>query len=78
MQQRDPNRLWYWLVIATCICGVLPVFFLGTAEPLIMGIPLWVLVSLISTAVLTVVTIVQLRFGWSIAQSQPDEQQDDD
>jgi hypothetical protein len=66
MVQRDPNRLWYWILVTICFTGVLPVFFLGTVEPLILGIPVWVAVSLISTAVLTVATIAQLRFNWSI------------
>jgi hypothetical protein len=69
MQRKDPNRLWYWVVVVICMIGILPVFFLGKVGPLILGIPLWVVVSLISTVILTVVTLIQLRFGWSIAVS---------
>lgn len=73
MQRKDPNRLWYWILVVICLAGVLPVFFLGAVEPLISGIPLWVAVSLISTLVLTVVTLVQLRFGWSIGAAESDQ-----
>lgn len=72
MRQKDPNRPWYWILVVVCVAGVLPVFFLGTAGPLIAGIPLWAAVSLASTAVLTVVTLIQLRFGWSISRSDDD------
>lgn len=64
MRRKDPNRLWYWIVVIVCIGGVLPIFFLGAIEPLILGVPLWVAVSLISTVVLSVVTLIQLRIGW--------------
>lgn len=67
MQQKDPNQLWYWIFVVVCMFGILPVFFLGAVEPLVFGIPLWVAVSLISTCILTVVTLIQLRFRWSIA-----------
>lgn len=69
MQRKDPNKLWYWVVVASCMIGILPVFFLGKVGPLILGIPFWVVVSLVSTVILTVVTLMQLRFGWSIADS---------
>jgi hypothetical protein len=72
MRPKDPNRLWYWILVAICLAGVLPVLFLGTAVPLIFGIPLWAAVSLASTAVLTVATILQLRFGWSIEKRTDD------
>jgi len=64
MQRKDPNQLWYWILVVVCIGGILPVFFLGAVEPLVFGIPLWVAVSLISTCVLSVITLIQLRFGW--------------
>jgi hypothetical protein len=69
MPQKDPNRLLYWILVVICLIGILPVFFLGSVEPLVFGIPLWVAVSLISTCVLTVITLIQMLFGWSSAQT---------
>lgn len=78
MRQRDPNRLWYWILVLVCLVGVLPVFFLGDVEPFIGGVPLWVAVSLLGTAVLTVATLIQLRFGWSMTMSEQDGDPDDE
>lgn len=78
MQQKDPNKPWYWILVVICMIGILPVFFLGAVEPLIIGIPLWVAVSLVSMGVLTVVTLVQLRFGWSIAKPEKELQRSSD
>jgi hypothetical protein len=64
MQRKDPNQLWYWIFVFVCIGGILPVFFLGAVDPLIFGIPLWAAVSLISTCVLSVLTLIQVRFRW--------------
>jgi hypothetical protein len=69
MQQKDPNRLWYWTLVAICLVGILPVFCLGALEPFVFAIPLRAAVSLISMCILTVITLIQLLFGWSIAQS---------
>lgn len=78
MRQKDPNRLWYWILVLLCLGGVLPVFFLGDVEPLLGGIPLWAVVSLLGSAVLTVATLIQLCFGWSTAMSEEDSDPDDE
>lgn len=62
------------MIVVICMIGILPVLFLGAIEPLVFGIPLWVAVSLIGTGVLTVVTLIQLHFRWSIAQSEAELQ----
>ena len=62
----DPNtrRLWLTLGALTVLCVPYP--FVGAAEPLVFGLPLWFWVTITATVALVVVTIRALR-RWNLS-----------
>jgi hypothetical protein len=62
----DPNtrRLWLTLGMFTLLCVPYP--FVGKAEPLVFGLPLWFWVTITASVALVVVTIRALR-RWNLS-----------
>ena len=63
---RDPNSRAFWLGIAALIALAVPYPFAGRAEPLVAGVPLWFVISLLASIGLVVVTVLAIRARWSI------------
>jgi hypothetical protein len=63
---RDPNSRGFWLGIGALTFACVPYPFAGTAEPVVVGVPLWFLISFAASVGLVATTIWAIRRRWRI------------
>ena len=70
---KEPARVWIWGIFVLLLFLCVPYGFVGTYEPLIFGIPLWFLLTLGASFVLSGFTIYVVLRHWRLAPFILDE-----
>ncbi|MDA2810475.1 hypothetical protein O4J56_07485 [Nocardiopsis sp. RSe5-2] len=72
---REPiRRPWVWIVTAVLIVGGVPWYWPpGTVHPLVLGVPLWALVSMAFTVALAAHLSHVCRTQWAMADEDEGE-----
>jgi len=73
---RDPNTTGLWIGIGALVVLCVPYPFAGRAEPLVLGVPLWFLITIGASVALVALTIRGLR-RWNLS-ALADERANDD
>lgn len=73
---RDPNTRGFWLGIGALVVACVPYPFAGSAEPLVRGVPIWFLITVVASIALVVLSIVGIR-RWNLS-ALADPRRDDD
>ncbi|MGE0826871.1 MAG: hypothetical protein AB7G75_31875 [Candidatus Binatia bacterium] len=73
---REPAQLWIWGIITLLVFLCVPYFSAGTYLPLVLGIPLWFLVVLVASLLLTGFTVYVVLRQWRLAPTILDEDED--
>ena len=64
---KDLSPPWIWLVILLLMFFCVPYLFVGTYEPLVLGMPLWFLSVLVASCGLTGFTLYIILRHWRLA-----------
>ena len=70
---KEPARVWIWAIFVVLLFLCVPYGFVGTYEPLIFGIPLWLLQTLGASFLLSGFTIYVVLRHWCLAPFILDE-----
>ena len=70
---RDPNSVGFWALLMLLVVLTVPYLFAGAIEPLLWGLPLWLLASCGAALAITALTVWRIRRGWSLAARLLDE-----
>jgi hypothetical protein len=73
---RDPNTTGLWIGIGALVVLCVPYPFSGSAEPLMLGVPLWFLVTIVASVALVALTNHGIR-RWDLS-ALADERANDD
>lgn len=73
---REPiRRPWVWVVTAVLLVGGVPWYWPpGTVHPLVLGLPLWALVSMAFTVALAAHLSYVCRTQWAMADEGGDDE----
>lgn len=75
MTAKEPMHVWIWTIIVLLIFFCVPYFFVGTYEPLVLGIPLWFLTVLTAAFALTAFTVYVVLRQWRLAEATLGEEE---
>lgn len=70
---KEPARVWIWGIFVVLLFLCVPYGFVGRYDPLIFGIPLWFLLTLGASFVLSGFTIYVVLCHWRLAPFILDE-----
>lgn len=67
---REPVRLpWLWVAMGLVVLAGVPWYLpAGAIEPLVGGIPFWLLISVVATVAFSAVTCWGCARGWNLAE----------
>ena len=73
---REPARTWIWASFVVLLFGCVPYGFVGSYQPLVFGLPLWFLVTLLGSFLLGGFTMYVALRHWRLAAFILDEETD--
>ncbi len=71
---REPARAWIWVTFIGLLFMCVPYGFVGTYQPLVFGLPLWFLVTLLGSFLLGGFTMYVAVRHWRLAAFILDEE----
>ena len=71
---REPARAWIWITFVVLLFICVPYGFVGTYQPLVFGLPLWFLVTLLGSFLLGGFTMYVAVRHWRLAAFIIDEE----
>ncbi len=76
LKTKEPAQAWIWVVVAILLFFCVPYFFVGTYEPLVLGLPFWFLTVLAASLALVVFTVYVILREWRLAAAVLGEEED--
>lgn len=73
---REPARVWIWGTFVVLLFLCVPYGFVGTYRPLVFGLPLWLLLTLLGSFLLGGFTMYVASRHWRLAAFILDEETD--
>ncbi len=73
---KEPARAWIWATFVFLLFMCVPYGFVGTYQPLVFGIPLWFLLTLLGSLLLGGFTMYVTFRHWRLASFILDEETD--
>ena len=71
---REPARAWIWVTFVVLLFICVPYGFVGTYQPLVFGLPLWFLLTLLGSFLLGGFTMYVAVRHWRLAAFILDEE----